>query len=150
MACLTRDLAYKLLYGTEAHLKERHCDATQRRSLQHALRSVIEADDGRIPWHLAARVDAAPDLERMAEVPLNITAFRFNPGGLDDQALDDLNARLGEAVLADGRFLVGTSKLGRRTIFRPAFSNWRTREADVDEFVTVVRELGASLASQRA
>jgi len=58
-----------------------------------------------------------------------------------------LNARLGAAVLADGRFLVGTSKLGRRTIFRPAFSNWRTREADVDEFVTVVRELGAGLAS---
>jgi glutamate/tyrosine decarboxylase-like PLP-dependent enzyme len=95
---------------------------------------------------LPARAEAAPDLVLMAEVPLNITAFRFNPGGLDDRALDELNARLGEAVLADGRFLVGTSKLGKRTIFRPAFSNWRTREADVDEFVTVVRELGASLA----
>ncbi|RPH93530.1 MAG: aspartate aminotransferase family protein [Lysobacterales bacterium] len=119
-----------LAYGRDGH----------RRIVEHCLD---------LAQRLAARVDAAPDLERMAEVPLNITAFRFNPGGLDDQALDDLNARLGEAVLADGRFLVGTSKLGRRTIFRPAFSNWRTREADVDEFVTVVRELGASLAGQR-
>jgi hypothetical protein len=52
---------------------------------------------------------------------------------------------LGEAVLADGRFLVGTSRLGQRTIFRPAFSNWRTRREDIDEFVTVIRTLGADL-----
>ena len=95
--------------------------------------------------HLAAAVDAAPDLERLAEVPLNIVAFRYNSGGLDDPALDRLNRELGEAVLADGRFLVGTSKLGERTIFRPAFSNWRTRTSDVDAFVSVVRELGAKL-----
>jgi glutamate/tyrosine decarboxylase-like PLP-dependent enzyme len=120
-----------LAYGRDGH----------RRIVEHCLD---------LAQHLAARVDAAPDLERMAEVPLNITAFRFNPGGLDDEALDALNTRLGEAVLADGRFLVGTSKLGRRTIFRPAFSNWRTREADVDEFVTVVTELGRDLARHRA
>ena len=47
----------------------------------------------------------------------------------------------GEAVLADGRFLVGTSKIGSDTIFRPAFSNWRTREEDVDELADVVLEL---------
>jgi len=32
---------------------------------------------------------------------------------------------------------------GARTIFRPAFSNWRTRQEDIDEFVTVIRRLGA-------
>lgn len=95
--------------------------------------------------HLAARVDGSPDLERLAEVPLNIVALRYNPGGLDEAALDDLNRCLGEAVLADGRFLIGTSKLAARTIFRPAFSNWRTRSEDVDELVTVLRELGAQL-----
>jgi glutamate/tyrosine decarboxylase-like PLP-dependent enzyme len=96
--------------------------------------------------HLAAGVDEAPDLERLAEIQLNIVPFRYNPGGLDEAALDDLNRRLGEAVLADGRFLIGTSKLGGRTIFRPAFSNWRTRIEDVDELVAVLRELGAKLA----
>ena len=98
--------------------------------------------------HLADVVDAAPDLERLADVPLNIVAFRYNPGGLDDPALDRLNRALGEAVLADGRFLVGTSRLGERTIFRPAFSNWRTRREDVDAFVNVVRELGGQLAAR--
>ncbi|MEJ8566087.1 pyridoxal phosphate-dependent decarboxylase family protein [Elongatibacter sediminis] len=108
----------------------------QRRLVEHCL------DNAR---HLADRVTAAEDLELLAEVGLNIVPFRFNPGGLSDEQLDDLNHRLGEAVLADGRFLVGTSKLGPRTIFRPAFSNWRTTTGHVDEFVTVIRELGAAV-----
>ncbi len=96
--------------------------------------------------HLARRVTETPDLELMAEAELNIVPFRFNPGGRDEAALDELNRRLGEAVLDDGRFLVGTSRLGARTIFRPAFSNWRTRISDVDEFVDVVRERAAKLS----
>ncbi|MCA9739494.1 MAG: aspartate aminotransferase family protein, partial [Gemmatimonadetes bacterium] len=59
--------------------------------------------------HLAQRVDAAPDLERLADVPLNIVCFRFNPGGLDEAALNELNRALGEAVLTDGRYFAGTT-----------------------------------------
>ena len=62
-----------------------------------------------------------------------------------DEQLDDINTRLGEAVLADGRFLVGTSKIGARSVFRPAFSNWRTRFSDVEEFAEVVLEVADSL-----
>lgn len=108
----------------------------QRRIVEHCLD---------LAQHLAMRVTQAEDLELMGPVPLNITAFRYNPGGLTDAQLDDLNQRLGVAVLADGRFLVGTSKLGKRTIFRPAFSNWRTQPADLDEFAEVVRTLGRGL-----
>ena len=81
----------------------------------------------------------------MAPVQLNIVPFRFVRKGHDDEALDDLNQKLGAAVLADGRFLVGTTRLGARWIFRPAFSNWRTRPQDIDEFVKVVCELGQQL-----
>jgi glutamate/tyrosine decarboxylase-like PLP-dependent enzyme len=81
----------------------------------------------------------------MAEVPLNIVAFRFNPGGKSEEELDRLNQKLGAAVLADGQFLVGTSRLGPRTIFRPAFSNWRTRIEDVDAFADTVVALGSSI-----
>ena len=91
------------------------------------------------------RVRACEDLELLADVQLNITPFRFNPGGLDDAELDQLNHRLGQAVLEDGNFLVGTSRLGARTIFRPAFSNWRTRPGDVDAFLDTVLSLGRAL-----
>jgi glutamate/tyrosine decarboxylase-like PLP-dependent enzyme len=95
-----------------------------------------------IAQHFAAQVRLHDSLELMAEVRMNIVAFRFNPGGLNEQQLNELNQRLGELVLADGRFLAGTSRIGESTIFRPAFSNWRTRKQDVEEFASVVVELG--------
>jgi glutamate/tyrosine decarboxylase-like PLP-dependent enzyme len=97
---------------------------------------------------LAALVDAAPDLVRLADVPLNIVCFRYDPGGETEEELDALNARLGEALLEDGRFYAGTTKYGTKTALRPALVNWRTRESDLEEFVAVVRELGARVATR--
>jgi glutamate/tyrosine decarboxylase-like PLP-dependent enzyme len=94
----------------------------------------------------AELVDAAPDLERLAEVPLNIVCFRYRPEGAPEESLDDLNARLGEAVLADGRVYTGTTRYAGAVAFRPAFVNWRTRDGDVELLVATIRELGASLA----
>ena len=115
-------------YGREGYraIVERHLDLAQR---------------------LAARVDEAPDLERLADVPLNIVCFRFRPHGFPEDGLDDLNRRLGEAVLADGRVAFGTTNYGGRVAFRPALANWRIRERDVDLVVDVTRELGAGLVS---
>jgi len=113
-------------YGRDGH----------RRIVEHCLD---------IAQHFAKQVRNHEHLELMADVPLNIVAFRFNPGGLSEPQLDDLNQKLGQAVLADGRFLAGTSRIGPRTIFRPAFSNWRTRKQDVEEFTAVVIELGHKL-----
>jgi glutamate/tyrosine decarboxylase-like PLP-dependent enzyme len=108
----------------------------QRRIVEHCLD---------IAEHFADVVRAADDLELMNDPRLNIVSFRYNPGGRSDEELDVLNDRLGEAVLADGRFLVGTSKMGPRTIFRPAFSNWRTRPEDVEELAEVIREVARGL-----
>jgi len=94
-----------------------------------------------IAAYFADRVRETEHLELMNNPKLNIVAFRYNPGGMSDQALNELNERLGGDVLADGRFLVGTSKIGADTIFRPAFSNWRTRREDVDELADVVLEI---------
>jgi glutamate/tyrosine decarboxylase-like PLP-dependent enzyme len=96
--------------------------------------------------HLARQVDEAPDLERLAEVPLNIVCFRYRPPGVPDEELDELNRRLGEDVLADGRVYVGTTLYEGRVAFRPAIVNWRTREEDVDLLVEVIRELGRARA----
>jgi glutamate/tyrosine decarboxylase-like PLP-dependent enzyme len=97
---------------------------------------------------LAALVDEAPDLERLADVPLNIVCFRYRPAGVPEEELDELNARLGEDVLADGRVFVGTTSFGGQVAFRPAIVNWRTRESDIELLVDVVRELGARLLAR--
>ena len=41
---------------------------------------------------LARRVDEAPDLERLADVPLNIVCFRYRPPDVPEEELDALNA----------------------------------------------------------
>ena len=109
-------------------------------------RAIVEHDLD-LAQRLAAAVDAAPDLERLAEVPLNIVCFRYRPpGSTDGSALDDLNRRIGEAALVDGRVFFGSTDYGGRVAFRPALVNWRTREEDVDLVPQVVREFGAQLA----
>jgi glutamate/tyrosine decarboxylase-like PLP-dependent enzyme len=97
---------------------------------------------------LAGLVDDAPDLERLADVPLNIVCFRYRPEGVPEEELDALNARLGEEVLADGRVYFGTTSFGGRVAFRPAIVNWRTGESDIDLLVEVVQELGAGLLAR--
>jgi glutamate/tyrosine decarboxylase-like PLP-dependent enzyme len=95
---------------------------------------------------IAKHVDDADDLERLADVPLNIVCFRYRPPDVDDETeLDDLNTRLGAAVLDDRRVFFGTTLYEGRVAFRPAIVNWRTTERDVDLLVEVVRELGAKL-----
>jgi glutamate/tyrosine decarboxylase-like PLP-dependent enzyme len=95
---------------------------------------------------LAERIDEEPDLERLADVPLNVVCFRFRPAGLDEGDLDELNRRLGEALIEDGRVYVGTTTYDGRVALRPAIVNWRTTERDVDALVDVAIELGTKLA----
>jgi len=108
------------------------------RSLDHAAR-------------LAAAVDAAPDLERLAPVPLdvvplNVVCFRAHPPGARKRDLDALNERLAQAILDDGRVFLGVTRFAGRVALRAAFVNHRTRPEDVDLAVAVTRELLAALS----
>src|SRR3954447_3307465 len=90
---------------------------------------------------LGERVDAEPELQRLADVKLNIVCFRAHPDGVAEDELDALNTRLGSDLLADGRVFCGTTVYDGRVAFRPAIVNWQTTEADVDLLVEVLLEL---------
>jgi glutamate/tyrosine decarboxylase-like PLP-dependent enzyme len=94
---------------------------------------------------LGDQVDREPDLERLADVALNVVCFRYRPAGLSEDRLDELNSRLGQAVLDDGRIYFGTTVYAGKVAFRPAIVNWRTEPADVDLVVPIVLELGSAL-----
>jgi glutamate/tyrosine decarboxylase-like PLP-dependent enzyme len=98
---------------------------------------------------VGAEVESSADFELLAPVQLNVVCFRYRPAGVPEAELDELNRRLGAAVLADGRVFYGTTVYAGRVAFRPAISNWRTTETDVDLIVDVARELGESLAASR-
>jgi glutamate/tyrosine decarboxylase-like PLP-dependent enzyme len=91
--------------------------------------------------HLGRRVDDEPELERLAEVRLNIVCFRVRPADVPEADLDELNRRLGKALLADGRVFAGTTTYEGRIAFRPAIVNWSTEEGDVDLLIDVLLEL---------
>ena len=120
--------------------------ATLRAYGREGHQAIVEHDLD-LAQHLAEMVDAAPDLERLADVPLNVVCFRYRPPGSEDgPELDDLNRRIGEEALRDGRVFFGATRYGGRTAFRPAMVNWRTRPADVELVPQVVREIGARLS----
>jgi glutamate/tyrosine decarboxylase-like PLP-dependent enzyme len=98
--------------------------------------------------HLARRIDAEPDFERLAEVPLNIVCFRWRPPGVPEERLDELNRDLGGLLLADGRVFAGTTLFEGKVAFRPAIVNWQTQTGDVDLLVDVLRELAARVSGR--
>ena len=117
-------------YGRDGHraMVERHLELAQR---------------------LARRVDEEADLERLADVPLNVVCFRYRPAGIPDEELDALNRRIGGAVLRDGAVYFGTTLYGSTVAFRPVICNWMTRDQDVDEIADTVLRLGAAELAQR-
>jgi glutamate/tyrosine decarboxylase-like PLP-dependent enzyme len=101
----------------------------------------------RLARRVGKEVDDSPDMERLAEVKLNVICFRYHPSGASEQELNELNRRIGELVLEDGRVYFGTTDYGGKVAFRPAIVNWRTRDEDVDLIVPLVRELGVRAAA---
>ncbi len=98
--------------------------------------------------HLARRVEETPALELLAPVPLNVVCFRYRPAGIPESELDELNARIADAALLDGRVYFGTTRWAGKVAFRPVFVNWRTTNADAELVVDVVLELGRKLTEE--
>ncbi len=97
---------------------------------------------------LAGQIRTSSDFELLAEPRLNVVCFRYRPEGVPEDELDQLNRRLGQAIIADGTVYFGTTVYARRVAFRPAIANWRTTERDVDLILAVVRRLAEGVRSQ--
>ena len=81
------------------------------------------------------RVDAAPELERLAEVPLNIVCFRCRPASAPTKRARRAQ-RPPRRSPARGRARVRRHhRFEGKVAFRPAIVNWRTRAEDVDLLV---------------
>jgi glutamate/tyrosine decarboxylase-like PLP-dependent enzyme len=120
-------------------------------TLQHLGRQGVAALVARhvaLARRLAAAVDGARDLTRVAPGELSVVCFRYQPPRWTGDAarLDALNKALVERIQADGRvFLTGTT-LRERFALRACVLHYGTTEADVDYLVDAVRETGARLA----
>jgi glutamate/tyrosine decarboxylase-like PLP-dependent enzyme len=118
--------------------------ATLRAYGRSGYRSMVERHL-ELAQRLAGRIDDEPELERLAEVSLNIVCFRWRPRDARETELDELNRRLGEELIRDGRVFAGTTLFDGKVALRPAIINWRTRAEDVDLLTDVLLELAGRL-----
>lgn len=79
-----------------------------------------------------AWVRAEPHWEVLAPHPLSVVCFRYAPPGLDEAALESLNAAIMHAVNATGEIFISHTKIDGRYAIRLAIGNLRTQRSDVE------------------
>lgn len=91
---------------------------------------------------LAERVDAHPDLERLAPVGCDVVCLRYAPAGVPADRLDEVNSELVLRVHESGVAIVSDTVLDGTLAIRVAISNHRTTDDDLSLFLDTVLDLG--------
>jgi aromatic-L-amino-acid decarboxylase len=88
----------------------------------------------RLARALASRVEADPDWELLAPVPLATVCLRHRPAHLvhDEAALETANRAILERVNASGRIFLSHTRLRDRFTIRVSIGNPRTTAAHID------------------
>jgi len=94
---------------------------------------------------LAALVEAHPELELLAPVPLNVVNFRFAPRGAAPSAIDAINREVLAQLQEQGIAAPSGTVVRERFSIRVAITNHRSTDADFDALVDAVVRLGRAL-----
>ena len=98
--------------------------------------------------YFARLVEDDERLELMAPVGLDIVCFRFNPGGLGDAALNDLNRELLIRIHESGVAVPTYTTIRGTYCLRIAISNHRSTFEDFELFARTLVELGATILDE--
>ena len=99
--------------------------------------------------YLTELIDATPELERVAPVPLNIVCFRFTANGLDEVALNELNSELLMQLQESGIAILSNTIIDGKYVLRVAITNHRSRREDFELLVREVIRLGNMLIQSK-
>ncbi|HEV8346772.1 MAG TPA: pyridoxal-dependent decarboxylase [Vicinamibacterales bacterium] len=91
------------------------------------------AEHIRLAQRFASWVDAHPDFERLAPVPLSVVCFRWKPArvALTEAHLDTANEKLLDAVNRTGEVFLSHTRLNGRLALRVAIGHLKTTERHV-------------------
>lgn len=95
--------------------------------------------------YLGRLVESTPNLEITAPIGLDIVCFRFNPGGLDTGALNELNQTILIRLQESGIAAPSYTTLNGEYCLRAAISNHRSRNEDFDLMINAITEIGNKL-----
>jgi aromatic-L-amino-acid decarboxylase len=97
--------------------------------------------------HLAMRIDAEPELERIAPAPLNIVCFRYRRQGLGEDATKTLNLEIMMRLQEEGEATLSDTTVKGRHGLRAAIVSHRTRMRDIDRLVDAVLRTGRRITT---
>src|SRR3954469_1578281 len=93
---------------------------------------------------LAGWIEATPGFELMAPVPFGLVCFRFRPGGLPENEVDDLNRRVLARVNASHRVHLTHTHLGGCFVIRLVIGQRTTEREHVVEAWELIKDAAAS------
>jgi len=94
--------------------------------------------------YLKTLVEAAPELELLAPVPLNVVCFRYVWERMDEGQLNELNEELLIELQESGVAVPSSTLIDGKYALRVAITNHRSRREDFDILVQKVIEIGRS------
>ena len=106
----------------------------------------------RLAGYFEQKIDETSELELMSSREWTNVCFRFNPGHLDNDALNQLNSKLRARLMKDGKFLVSRSNIGQNIVIRAVISNPGITEQIIDSLIEVIllhgKEILASIPAK--
>ncbi len=93
-------------------------------------------------------VENEPMMELLAPIGLDIVCFRFNPGGLSNEALNRLNKEILMRLHEQGIAAPSYTTLNDRYCLRIAIANHRSRQEDFDLLAKEVVRIGSEITAQ--
>jgi glutamate/tyrosine decarboxylase-like PLP-dependent enzyme len=98
--------------------------------------------------YLECCIIAAPELELMAPVELNIVCFRYRAQNANPEKANQLNAKIVVRLQESGIVAPSSTRLGGLTAIRAAIVNHRTSRAEIDALVEGALTHGRVLVQQ--
>ena len=95
--------------------------------------------------YLGELVESTPRLELTAPIGLDIVCFRFNPGGMEIEALNELNQSILVSLQESGIAAPSYTTLNGEYCLRVAIANHRSKLEDFDLMVEAVIKQGKDL-----
>ncbi len=92
-------------------------------------------------------VERDPNLELLAPIGMDIVCFRFNPGGLDTEALNKLNKEILMCLHEQGIAVPSYTTLGDTYCLRIAIANHRSTQEDFDVLAREVVRIGKEVVA---
>jgi glutamate/tyrosine decarboxylase-like PLP-dependent enzyme len=99
--------------------------------------------------YFVARVDAEPELERLAPAPLSAVCFRYVPKNHDLSAdrINALNQKVLSKVVRRGRVFLSNATINGNFALRICVVNHRARQSDLDEVASEILAAGREISS---